>query len=216
VQVPISLMIRDGLHALTRKFAEILVSSLATLLVMAIFPYLAKPAPPVAPDAGRPSSINAGPETSDALADFMERVALSHVAALRAPAEPASEPANGAASEPTTAAVTSSPLRPANAPRHDRPMSSKVHAAASVPKVPVPATPPPAPIEPAAASSPVKAEAIPPVVESAPVKAEPLPPLQFGMHLVSSLGDIISASEKRVVESVASVGDTLTSFAKKL
>jgi hypothetical protein len=219
VQVPIPLMIRNGLHALTQKFVGALVSSLATLLIMAIFPYLAKPTPPVAPDAGRLSSIeagSAGEETNDALADFMERVALSHVAALRTPPAAAIEPANGAASETTTAAVVPSPLRAAAAPRPDRPSSSKVHAAASVPKVPQPAKPQLAATEPAAAPSPVKDEAIPPVVESAPVKAEPLPPLQFGVHLVSSLGDIISASEKRVVESVASVGDTLTSFAKKL
>jgi hypothetical protein len=219
VQVPIPLMIRNGLHALTRKFVGALVSSLATVLIMAIFPYLTKPTPPVAPDAGRLSSIEAGPveeESNDALADFMERVALSHVAALRVPPAAASEPANGAASETRAAAVTPSPLRQATAPRHDRTSSSKVHTTASIPKVPQPAAPPPATIEPAAAASPVKDEAIPPVVESAPVKAEPLPPLQFGMHLVSSLGDTISASEKRVVESVASVGDTLTSFAKKL
>jgi hypothetical protein len=37
VQVPISLMIRNGLHALTRKLVtEVLVSSLATFLCMAI------------------------------------------------------------------------------------------------------------------------------------------------------------------------------------
>jgi hypothetical protein len=38
MQVPVCLTIRNGLHALTRRFVtEILVSSLATLLVMAIF-----------------------------------------------------------------------------------------------------------------------------------------------------------------------------------
>ena len=45
MQVPISLKVRKWLHALTRKFVtEILVSSLATLLVMALFPNLTKPA----------------------------------------------------------------------------------------------------------------------------------------------------------------------------
>jgi len=43
VQVPIPLTIRNGLLASTRKFAEILVSSLATVLVMALFPYATKP-----------------------------------------------------------------------------------------------------------------------------------------------------------------------------
>jgi hypothetical protein len=36
------------------------------------------------------------------------------------------------------------------------------------------------------------------------------------MHLVADLGNIISVSETRVVESVASVGDALTSLVKKL
>jgi hypothetical protein len=204
VKVTIPLIIRNGLHALTRKFAEILVSSLATVLVMALFPYTTKPTPPIARDDGRLSSIDGGPareQTSETLADFMERVALSHVAALRAPPAAASQPAN-VASEPTTAAVVPLPPRPAAAPRRDRPGSSKVHVAASVPKVLPPVQEPLATIE--------------PTVASAPVKAEPLPPLQYGMRLVANLGGIISASETRVVESVASMGDGLTSLAKKL
>jgi hypothetical protein len=204
VKVTIPLIIRNGLHALTRKFAEILVSSLATVLVMALFPYTTKPTPPIARDDGRLSSIDGGPareQTSETLADFMERVALSHVAALRAPPAAASQPAN-VASEPTTAAVVPLPPRSAAAPRRDRPGSSKVHVAASVPKVLPPVQEPLATIE--------------PTVASAPVKAEPLPPLQYGMRLVANLGGIISASETRVVESVASMGDGLTSLAKKL
>jgi hypothetical protein len=74
--------------------------------------------------------------------------------------------------------------------------------AASVPKVLPPAQEPLATIEPA--------------VASAPVKAEPLPPLQYRMRLVANLGGMISTSETRVVESVASMGDGLTSLAKKL
>ena len=87
MQVPIPLMIRNGLHALTRKIVEILVSSLTTLLVMAIFPSLTKPTFRFAQDDGGLPYIHGGPageETSEAVADFMERVALSHVAALRA------------------------------------------------------------------------------------------------------------------------------------
>lgn len=204
MKVPIPLIIRNGLHALTRKFAEILVSSLATVLVMALFPYTTKPTPPIARDDGRLSSIDGGPareQTSETLADFMERVALSHVAALRAPPAAASQPAN-VASEPTTAAVVPLPPRPAAAPRRDRPGSSKVHVAASVPKVLPPVQEPLATIE--------------PTVASAPVKAELLPPLQYAMGLVANLGGMISTSETRVVESVASMGDGLTSLAKKL
>jgi len=204
VKVPIPLIIRNGLHALTRKFAEILVSSLATVLVMALFPYSTKPTPPFARDDGRLSSIDGGPareQTSEALADFMERVGLSHVAALRAPSAAASQPANVAMSEPTTATAVPLPPRPAAAPRRDRPGSSKVHVAASVPKVLPPAQEPLATIEPAVA---------------APMKAEPLHPLQYKMRLVANLGGMISTSEARVVESVAFMGDGLTSLAKKL
>jgi hypothetical protein len=204
VQVPIPLIIRNGLLTLTRKFAEILVSSLATVLVMALFPYTTKPTPPIARDDGRLSSFDGGPareQASETLADFMERVALSHVAALRAPPAAASQPAN-VASEPTTAAVVPLPPRPAAAPRRDRPGSSKVHVAASVPKVLPPVQEPLATIE--------------PTVASAPVKAELLPPLQYAMGLVANLGGMISTSETRVVESVASMGDGLTSLAKKL
>jgi hypothetical protein len=205
VQVPIPLIIRNGLLTLTRKFAEILVSSLATVLVMALFPYATKPIPPFARDDGRLSSIDGGPareQTSEALADFMERVALSHVAALRPPSAAASQPTNVATSEPTISAAVPLPPRPAAAPRRDRPGSSKVHVAASVPKVLPPAQEPLATIEPA--------------VASAPVKAELLPPVQYAMRLVANLGGMISTSETRVVESVASMGDGLTSLAKKL
>ena len=219
MQVPIPLMIRNGLHALTRKIVEILVSSLATLLVMAIFPSLTKPTFRFAQDDGGLPYIHGGPageETSEAVADFMERVALSHVAALRAPLAATSEPTNVATSEPATAAVVPLPPQAPAPPRHDRASSSKAHASASIPKFLPPAKPPLATIESAVASAPVNAEALPPLVASAPVKAEPLPPLQYGMRLVvNNLGNIVS-SETRIVESVASVGDTLTSLGKKL
>ena len=204
MKVPIPLIIRNGLHALTRKFAEILVSSLATVLVMALFHYTTKTTSPFARDGGRLSSIDGGPareQTSEALADFMERVGLSHVAALRASSAAASQPANVAMGEPTTAAAVPLPPRPAAAPRRDRQGSSKVHVSASVPKVLPPAQGPLATIEPAVA---------------APMKAEPLHPLQYKMRLVANLGGMISTSEARVVESVAFMGDGLTSLAKKL
>jgi hypothetical protein len=220
MQVPIPLMIRNGLHALTRKIVEVLISSLATLLIMAIFPSLTKPTFRFAQDDGGLPYIHGGPageETSEAVADLMERVALSHVAALRAPLAATSEPTNVATSEPATAAVVPLPPQAPAPPRHDRASSSKAHASASIPKFLPPAKPPLATIESAVASAPVNAEALPPLVASAPVKAEPLPPLQYGMRLVvNNLGNIISASQTRVVESVTSVGDTLTSLGKKL
>ena len=209
MQVPLSLMmIRNGLHALTRKLVtEVLFSSLVTLLTMAILSNVTKPILPFARDDGRQSpSVGklAGEATGDVLADFMQRVALSHVTGLKAPVAATSQATLVAVSEPTTAAVIPLPPRPPTAPRHDRLSSSKVHVAANAPKIPPPApAPPPIPT-------------VEPAVASAPVKAEPLPPLQYGMRLVTNLGTIITASETCVVESVASMGDTLNSLVKKL
>jgi hypothetical protein len=207
VQVPLSLMmIRNGLHALTRKLVtEVLFSSLVTLLTMAILTNVTKPILPFARDDGQQSpSVGklAGEATGDVLADFMQRVALSHVTRLKAPVAATSQATLVAVSEPATAAVIPLPPRPPIAPRHDRLSPGKVHVAANAPKIPLPAPPPIPTVEPA--------------VASAPVKAEPLPPLQYGMRLVTNLGTIITASETCVVESVASVGDTLNSFVKKL
>jgi hypothetical protein len=210
MQVPISQMVRKWMHAVTRKFVtEILVSSLATLLVMTFFPNLTKPAYLFTRDdtllTSTGKSLAAG-ESSDTLDDFMERVALSHISSLKTPPVAASQESIVAVNEPTT--DTGAPLPPlAAAPRHERASSSKLHVAANVSKVLPPVQPPVATIEPPVVSAPVN-------VASVPMKAEPLPPLQYGMHLVADLGNIISVSETRVVESVASVGDALTSLAK--
>jgi hypothetical protein len=215
MQVPISQTVRKWMHAVTRKFVtEILVSSLATLLVMTFFPNLTKPAYLFTHDdallTSTSKSLAAG-ESSDALDDFMEHVALSHISGLKTPPVAASQEAIVAVNEPTT--DTGAPLPPlaAAAPRHERASSSKVHVA-SVAKV-LPPLPPIAVIEPAAGPAPAVIE---PAVVTASTKAEvPLvAPLQYGMHLVSNLGTIISVSQTRVVESVASVGDVLTSLAK--
>jgi hypothetical protein len=197
VQVRISLMIRNGLYAQKRKLlTRVLISSLANLLVMAISTL------PFAPDDRRPSPVHGGPaggETNETLADFMERVALSHLAGLRAPPAATSQGTIVAASDTTTApAVPFPPPRPAAVPQHYRAISSKVHVTAIVPKV-LPSVPPPQVMtEPAAVSAPVKLE-------------QP----QYGVQLVSHLEDILSAST-RVVEGVASVGDKLTSLVKNL
>jgi hypothetical protein len=213
MQVPVSLKIRDGLHALTRKFVtEILVSSLTTVLVMALFPNLMKPAYLFTRDdtlLTSPSKSLAVAESNDTLDDFMEHVALSHISGLKTPPVAASQESVVAVSKPTTdTGVPLLPL-PAAAPKHERASSGKLHVAANVSKVPPPVQPPVATIEPSVVSAPVN-------VVSVPMKAESLPPLQYGMHLVADLGNIISVSETRVVQSVASVGDTLTSLVKKL
>jgi hypothetical protein len=214
MQVPISQMVRKWMHAVTRKFVtEILVSSLATLLVMTFFPNLTKAAYLFTRDdtllTSTGKSLAAG-ESSDTLDDFMEHVALSHISGLKTPPVAASQESIVAVNEPTT--DTGAPLPPlAAAPRHERASSSKVHVA-SVAKV-LPPLPPIAVIEPAAGPAPAVIE---PAVVPASSKAEvPLvAPLQYGMHLISNLGTIISVSQTRVVESVASVGDALTSLAK--
>ena len=93
--------------------------------------------------------------------------------------------------------------RPAAAPRRDRPGSNKVHVAG------------PAFLfcNSAGADS---CATMQPAVASAPVKAELLPPVQYAMRLVANLGGMISTSETRVVEFMASMGDGLTFPAKQL
>ena len=141
-------------------------------------------------------------EAGEPLADFLERVALSHVAALREPPAVANQAAIVAVSEPTNAAAVPLPRpRPAAAPRHQEPNSGKVHVVGTAPKV-LPLQPPLPAIEPAAAS--------------ASAEEKPFLPLRYGMRLATNLGNIISASDTIVVAIVASMGDALTSVAKKL
>lgn len=235
VQAPIFPMIRRGLHFLTRKLlTEVLVSSLATLLVMAMFSSVMKATPPssgVAADpAARPASAS-GEKT----ANFMEQVALSHVVGLKpAAADPSSTAA--AASRPAGAAGPGSvvvasaaapaalvqPAHPSAERGHDRAHASAARVAADIPDVLPPPRPPVAAPEPVAAAEPV-ATVEPAVVVAAPQKEKPhriidygLRPLRFGMHIVTNVVDFVPASGTRVVEGVASVGDALTSFAKKL
>jgi hypothetical protein len=203
VQVPVSPMVRDGLHVVTKKLAEIFVSSVAAFLSAVIF------APPVALDNEQPPSVQAalaggevsataGGETNESLAEFIEHVALAHVASLRAP--PAA--ARVTASMSPAAAGAPVPPRSAAALRPSRPGAAKARVAATALKSLPPAQLPLPTVEPAAVS--------------APVTPEPPLPFQFGMHLVSKLGTIISVSQTGVAEGVASVGDTLTLLVKKL
>lgn len=216
MQAPNSLMtIRNRLHALTRKLmTEVLFSSLATLLTMAIMSQVTKPVSPAARvdeqlTSQLASSAGETPrrDTSEATADFMQSVALSHVASLRAPHAAESQASHVAANEPVAVATVPLPPRPPATPRRDRLGSSRTHLAANAPKAPqalppAPAVQPPAVIEPAS--------------EPAPAKAQLMPPLDYGMHLVTNLGTIVAASETRVIEGMATVGDTLTSIVKKL
>ena len=209
MQAPIFPKITNWLRVLTWKLVtEVLVSSLATLVAMAIYSDLHKPLPSVPPGNGQQSLVAEGSaegETVDSTDDFVERIALSHIRGPKTPSKAPSEEVMAAKGEISN--VSTAPLspRPPAVQRHERLASGKSHVAASVPKALPPVKPPLAAAEPAAASAPIT-----------PAKAEPLPPLEFGMHLVNNLGTMIAASETHVVEGVASVGNTLTSLVKKL
>ena len=188
---------------------------LATLVVMALFPNLTKPVYLFSQDGAQITSSHKGlakEDSSTSLDDFLERVALSHISGPKASQQVESQEAIAAVNEPATDMEAPLPPSPAAASRRER-TGSKVRAAANTAKI-VPA-PQVAMAEPAAGQVPAVLE---PAVAPAPVKAEVLlvAPLQYGMHLVSNLGTIISVSQTRVVQSVASVGDTLNSLAKKL
>ncbi len=214
---PITLMLRKGLHAVTQKLvAEVLVSSLSTLLVMTLISHLTRPAPALAPADPRVATadLRAAPDAaSDATADFLERVALSHVAAPKA----AQDALADATAEP--AAVTPVPVPPrrhAAAPDPSRPGKDRVAAIApgniqGNPQANVPGA--------------VVKAASPQPAQSASAAAAPaaggdwlnrLNPLNYGAGLVANIGDFVSASDKRVVAGMASVGDSVTTFVKKL
>ncbi|WP_180982459.1 hypothetical protein [Methylocella silvestris] len=225
---PIPVMLRNGLHAVTQKLvAEVLVSVFSTLLVMMIVSDLTKPKPAFAPVALRVAAVPAleRNESGDATADFLERVALSHIVAPRAAALEA-------AGEPATDAVAPLPPR-RRAAQLDRPHAGKDRVAAYV-QVNAPGGVrsnalgdiPKAPANPAPAAAP-----------ASPDWADWLNPLKYGGGLVSGIGDfvtashqrmvdggvwlgagiggLVSASDKRVVDGMASVADSVTSFMKK-
>ena len=204
--MPIYQMIRNGMHALLGNLVpQVIISTVATLttlLVTSIFPLVTNFAPPLASDDASVPSIHRGPagaDTGEPVADFMERVALSHVAA---PPVEANQADIVAVNEATNApAIPLPPPRPAAAPRHQEPNSGKVHVAGTAPRV-LQLQPPLPAIEPAAAS--------------ASAEEKPFLPLRYGMRLATNLGNIISASDTIVVAIVASMGDALTSVAKKL
>jgi hypothetical protein len=191
-----------GANMTTNLVPQVIISTVATLttlLVTSIFPLVTHSAPPLALDDASVPSIHRGPagaDTGEPVADFMERVALSHVAALREPPVEANQADIVAVNE-----ATNPPPRPAAAPRHQEPNSGKVHVAGTAPRV-LQLQPPLPAIEPAAAS--------------ASAEEKPFLPLRYGMRLATNLGNIISASDTIVVAIVASMGDALTSVAKKL
>ena len=198
MQPQIPPMLRSGLRAITQKrVPEVLAVSLSIVVAFVFASHLATPAPSVAPVEPRVAAAEPAPAPNDAgdpTADFLERVALSHVAALKTPAPDQPAAASGAAPD---AAIPLPPRRFAAGQAR----AAKERIAAIAPKD---ASPPPQP--PQAASAPAATSAA----------ADRAGPLQYGMRLFASVGDFVSASDKRVIDGVASVGDVLTSFVKKL
>ncbi|ACK50816.1 hypothetical protein Msil_1871 [Methylocella silvestris BL2] len=232
---PIPVMLRKGLHAVTQKLvAEVLVSVFSTLLVMMLVSHLTKPAPDFAAVDLRVAAVPAlAPnESGDATADFLERVALSHIVAPRAAAlEAAAEPAAGA----TGAAAPLPPRRRAALLDHSQAGKDRVaanvqasapinaqaniqsNAPGNVPQALAAHTP-------AAASAPSDwIDSLNPLKYSvglvsgigAFVSASHQRAIDGGGWLVSGIGEFVSASDKRLVEGMASVGDSVTALVKK-
>jgi hypothetical protein len=195
MQPQIPPMLRSGLRAITQKrVPEVLAASLSLVVVIVFASHLTKPAPslrPVEPSVAAIALAPAPTETGDATADFLERVALSHVAALKTPAP--DQPAATSATA-TVAAIPLPPRRVAAALTR----AAKERIAASAPKD---------------ASSPPQAASASDATSAATDRPGPL---QYGMRLFASVGDFVSASDKRVIDGVASVGDAVASFVKKL
>jgi hypothetical protein len=203
-------MIGRGLNLATRKLAtEIFVSSFATLLVMALFSNVMKATPPSSAPTEQAAAGSAK------AADFMEQVALSHVAGLKPPSSPQSSAAVEAASSVTAnPAAPAAPVPAVIAHRSEIAHAAAIHVAANVPYV-LP------PRRPSSVAVPVvlpvaSAAIVPQKVKSHSVIDYGLRPLRFGMHLVGDAVDFVPASGARVVQGAASVGGAITSFVKKL
>ncbi|GEM_PF-3576566 len=87
--MPVFAYIRGTLKGFGRHLIpEVIVSALTAILLIVLVPGMARPLPPM--ERGRAGQATAQPrpnerEREEALAVFMERIALSHVAALRDP-----------------------------------------------------------------------------------------------------------------------------------
>jgi hypothetical protein len=208
MRAPIPLMLRKGPHAVTQKLlAGVLVASLSFIVVAVLVSRPTKPAASVAPVAARISL--ADPEAPDASADFLERVALSHVTT---PKSVAPGDADAATNELSGDSAVPLPPRRRTALQdhsHAGKVASNVQASAqsNVPGNVEKAPPQAAPAVSASAAAPAG---------GAGDWLKRLNPLPYGAGLVANIGDFVSTTDKRVVDGMASVGDTVTSFIKKL
>jgi hypothetical protein len=216
VQMSISKTILDMMQALLRKLIpQVIISTLATVLVSTILSPVTNTAPSVTPDSARSLARNgeatynygelAALDAREPVAEFLERVALTHVAALKEPAASARQTPGSAAEEPKSTTAPLPPPRRSATPRQE-PGSSKPYLAQNAAKT-LPLQPPLPPTVPAPKV---------PAVAAEPAEEKPLLPLQYGMRLVANLQNIVSASNSFVVAIATSMGDGLTSVAKKL
>lgn len=203
---PAASKIQDETQFHARKLGGALLPGAAALLTMAILASVTIPAAPVAQSpaplppietvpADDPAAADSSGGPVDAIPEFIERVALSHVASLKTP--PANSHPGARIALPGTPEALASPHAAAKPVRQS---GSKLRVAAA----PM-AQPPESPAGQDTVQRPSDADS-----------TEPLPPVQFGMRLVKNLGSIIAASQTRVAEGVATVGSTLTSLVKKL
>ncbi len=205
---PIVLVSLGKLHALARKFGEVLIASLATLLVTALWSNLTKPAAPVAhADGGRPfvEEKLAADDSRERLDDFMERIALSHVAALKAASPTRDNRALVATAEPPSFANPAPASRPAAAKLQGRPRADKAPLVSADQ----------APLASDAKVQPAPLPAIDPVVASASSGVDWLNPVQYSARLAGAAGAAGEMVVARTFESLAYVGGALTSFGKK-
>jgi hypothetical protein len=199
----ISRMVRHGLHSLTRKLTiEVLAASLPIVMLLAAPPpSLTKPVTSSPQSGGGQLSIEGVPmadATNANIKEFTERVALSYVASL----QPVAASVAAAVVEPSGPTIpTSVPSlsRAAVAPRATKPGFRMVHIAAKVPPAPRPTL---ATVEPA--------------VNAAPEEVKPRPPIQQAMIFATDAWRSVPNTGTFVAENIVSVGNALSSLAKKL
>ena len=219
MQAPLIQMFIKGFQTLVSKLiGEVLVSSLTTLLVMIVVSHVSRPTPTLATpkDETRLSTeTSALPQTAEAgekAEEFLQRVALSHVASLHSQPRPS---LGGDANE--TAAEHGMAPHPVSEPKRERAGNGKNHLAANLPKILPPVKPTETAAIPSTPSEPQAGPSLPATSAAAPPAKEATnAPLTFGMGLVNQIGTILSDSKTHVFETVASAGNSITSLAKKL
>jgi hypothetical protein len=128
----ISLMVRYGLHSLTRKLAiEGLAVSLPIIVALTIPPTLTKPVASFSQTSGRQSGFEGGPaadQTNAEIKEFMTLVALSHAASLK-PTAPAAAVGITVPSGPATLTSVPALSRAAVTPGASEPRFRMAHIA---------------------------------------------------------------------------------------